>query len=115
MSPSQQFLRFAADCESMAKLTRDRPTDLTGIVWQSGGSAVRSGLNAKASRHRKLNFEGANRGPNSDNPISIAEVLSPSVNRGPDGRSRRYSPITSPSHHRSWSLLFTAYFDRPRR
>jgi len=27
MSPSQQFLRFAADCESMAKLTRERPTD----------------------------------------------------------------------------------------
>jgi hypothetical protein len=43
------------------------------------------------------------------------DVLSPSVNRGPDGRSRRYSPITSPSHHRRWSLLFTAYFDRPRR
>ena len=58
MSPSQQFLRFAADCQSMAKLTG---TDL---------SAVRSGLNAKASRQRKLNFEGGNRGPNSDNPIS---------------------------------------------
>ena len=29
MSPShyQQFLRFAADCESMAKLTRDRRND----------------------------------------------------------------------------------------
>ena len=58
MSPSQQFLRFAADCQSMAKLTG---TDL---------SAVRSGLNAKASRQRKPNFEGGNRGPNNDNPIS---------------------------------------------
>ena len=27
MSPSQQFLRFAADCESMAKLTPDRRND----------------------------------------------------------------------------------------
>ena len=31
---------------------------------------MRSGLNAKASRQRKFNFEGANRSPNSDNPIS---------------------------------------------
>jgi hypothetical protein len=30
MSPSQQFLRFAADCESMGKLTRDGPTDPDG-------------------------------------------------------------------------------------
>ena len=82
MSPSQQFLRFAADCQSMAKLTG---TDL---------SAVRSGLNAKASRQRKLNFEGANRGPNSDNPISIADVLSPSANRG----SGRTLPALQPHH-----------------
>jgi hypothetical protein len=27
MSPSEQFLKFAADRESMAKLTRDRRTD----------------------------------------------------------------------------------------
>jgi hypothetical protein len=27
MSPSEQFLKFAADCESMGKLTRDRRTD----------------------------------------------------------------------------------------
>jgi hypothetical protein len=27
MSPSQQFLKFAADCESMAKLTRGRRND----------------------------------------------------------------------------------------
>ena len=33
---------------------------LTGIVWQSGGSAVRSGLNAKPSQQNKLTFEGGN-------------------------------------------------------
>jgi hypothetical protein len=27
MSPSQQFLKFAADCEAMAKLTRDQRKD----------------------------------------------------------------------------------------
>ena len=58
------------------------------------GPLCGSGLNAKASRQSKLNFEGANRGPNSDNQISIADVLSPSANRG----SGRTLPALQPHH-----------------
>jgi hypothetical protein len=39
---------------------------LSGIVWQSGGFAVPSGLSAKASQRRKLDFEGGNKSSNSD-------------------------------------------------
>src|SRR6516164_5206833 len=61
----------------------------TGIVWQSGGSGVRSGLNAKASRQRKFTFEGGNRGPNSDNPISTV------YHRRPTGALAGRTPLAS--------------------
>src|SRR5215468_4977514 len=99
MSPSRQFLRFAADCESMTKLTRDRPTDLTRVVWQSGGSAVRSGLNAKASRQRKLNFEGGHRGPNSDKSDLDGDILSPSAKGLRTDASRRDGLCHCPPPH----------------
>ena len=89
----------------------------TGIVWQSGGSGVRSGLNAKASRQRKFNFEGGNRGPNSDNPISTVTYLSP-ANRGsgrPDAPGvTAYAIARLITHHHTiepWSSLFTASFN----
>jgi hypothetical protein len=48
MTPSQQFLKFAADCESMAKLTPGPENEPSGAVWRNGGLAVRSGRSAKS-------------------------------------------------------------------
>ena len=59
---------------------------------------MRSGLNAKASRQRKLNFEGGHRGPNSDNPISTVTYY----HRRPRGRGRTLLGVTAchcPPHH----------------
>ena len=50
---------------------------------------MRSGLNAKASRQRKFTFEGGNRGPNSDNPISTV------YHRRPTGALAGRTPLAS--------------------
>jgi hypothetical protein len=53
---------------------------------------VRSGLNAKAWRQRKLNFEGGHRGPNSDKSDLDGDVLSPSAIRSATIRTDASKP-----------------------
>ena len=36
-----RFLRFAAECEGMAKVTRSRENKAVGMVWRNDGCAVR--------------------------------------------------------------------------
>ena len=70
MSPSQQFLKFAADCESMAKLTLDRRNEPDWHRLAEPWVRCAEWADRESPQQRKLTFEGANRSPNSDNPIS---------------------------------------------
>ena len=82
MSPSQQFLKFAADCESRAKLTLDRRNEPDWHRLAERWVRCAEWADRESPQQRKLTFEGANRSPNSNNPISDGDVLSPPANRG---------------------------------
>ena len=94
MSPSQQFLKFAADCESMAKLTLDRRNEPDWHRLAERWVRCAEWADRESPQQRKLTFEGANRSPNSDNPISTLTYYP----RRPTGGSGRTLPALQPHH-----------------
>ena len=50
MNPPDEFLKHAADCEQMAKFTRD-PESIRGTAWQRDGVDVLRYSQAKTQRH----------------------------------------------------------------